>query len=266
MNFPKLSRYFVFAALLIAAACRHTEVTGVSVETVEMNAGSGLHDSVTAAMIAPFKDSLDRIMNEVLVESDQAMPKERDKTETLLGNFVADVVLKTANAYKAGSALPDSGKGPTLRANICLLNTGGLRSSLPKGKITRGNIYELMPFDNEIVIVTLDGKQTWQLLRYIAMTGGQPAAGIKMEINPDRTPGKVLINSMPFDSTKNYTVATSDYLANGGDKMEFFRKPVALQATGIKIRDALILYCIGEGKSGRQLHPMLDERISYAKK
>jgi 2',3'-cyclic-nucleotide 2'-phosphodiesterase (5'-nucleotidase family) len=232
-----------------------------------MNRQANLHDSATAAMIAPYKDSLDRIMNEVLVVSDQAMPKERDKTETLLGNFTADVVLwkaRTLNCDMAGTKGNSASPAPC--ADLCLLNTGGLRSSLPQGKITRGNMFELMPFDNEIVIVTLSGKKTWELLHYVGATGGQPMAGIKMGLKADKSPGTVLIQGMPLDTSKIYQVATSDYLANGGDKMDFFKKPIAITSTGIKIRDALIDFCLAENKKGNQLHPHLDERIYYETK
>lgn len=256
MHFRKSIISALFLAALSISACHHqADVTGVTVESVELNRQSQLHDSAAAAIIGLYKDSLDRIMNEVLAVSDTAMPKERDQTETLLGNFVADVVLK--------KACPERQNDNAVCADLCLLNTGGLRSSLPKGNITRGNIFELMPFDNEIVVVTLSGKETWNMLRYIAATGGQPVAGINMEIKSDKTPGKVLIKGMPFDSTRNYQVATSDYLANGGDKMEFFRKPVAIHQTGIKIRDALIVYCIEEKNKGNKIGGRTDGRLHY---
>lgn len=255
-----------FAAALLAGSCHHAaDVTGVNVAYVEMNGQENLHDSATAAMIAPFKDSLDHIMNEVMIVSDLEMPKERDKTETLLGNFVADVVLSEANPNCKNKSESISNI-PLLCPDICLLNTGGLRSSLPKGNITRGNIFELMPFDNEIVIVTLSGKQTWELFRYVAATGGQPVAGFKMGLKSDKSPSTVLIQGVPFDTTKNYNVATSDYLANGGDKMDFFKNPLAVTLTGIRIRDALLNYCAAENKKGNHLHPHLDERIYYENK
>jgi 2',3'-cyclic-nucleotide 2'-phosphodiesterase (5'-nucleotidase family) len=252
MHFRRSLFSFFFAAVLVSAACRHTaEVTKVDVSYVVMGPQANLHDSAAASIITPYKDSLDKIMSTVIAQSDVAMPKERDQLETLLGNFTADIVLQAA-CTKPGDC-----------ADLCLLNTGGLRSSLPKGNITRGNIFELMPFDNEIVIVTLTGAKTKELLRYIAASGGQPVAGFKMGLKSDKSPGAVLIKGMPFDSTKTYRVATSDYLANGGDKMEFFKNPVSIYATGIKIRDALIGYCQQQTAQGKTLSPKLDGRIYY---
>lgn len=263
MNFRRAILSALFFSALSIAACHHqADVTGVTVETVELNKQSELHDSATASILNPFKDSLDRIMNEVISISDTAMPKERDRLETLLGNFVADVVFYEAcplnrNPYLAAQ------NTEVICPDLVLLNTGGLRSSLPKGNITRGNIFELMPFDNEIVIVTLSGKETWNMLRYIAASGGQPVAGLQMGITSEKKPGKILIKGMPFDSTRNYRVATSDYLANGGDKMDFFKKPVSTYVPGLKIRDALLQYCIEEKKNGKKIGGRTDGRLYY---
>ena len=258
MRFRSLLVSLFAAAAVTVAACHHqAAVTGVSVEQVEMNRNGG-HDSATAAMIAPYKDSLDAIMTQVVGRSAVAMPKERDKLETLLGNFVADVCLDRVNRVYQ----PSDNHG----ADFCLLNTGGLRSSLPQGNLTRGNIFELMPFDNEMVVVTLSGQKTWELLRYLAASGGQPVAGIKMGIRPDKTPGTTLIKGVTFDSTRTYKVVTSDYLANGGDKMDFFRNPVKLETTGYKIRDAILDYLAEQQKNNNIIQPALDGRMYYETK
>lgn len=255
MRLPKLL-FSVFISLLLAAACQHrAQVTAVETGSVVMDGKSSLHDSATAALLLPYKDSLDKLMDVVVGYSDAAMPKERDKLETLLGNFVADVCLERVNLSK----LP-------VKADLCLLNNGGLRSSLPKGAITRGTIFELMPFDNEIVVVTLSGEKTRDLLRYLAASGGQPAAGLKMGITPDKKPGTILIQGQPFDSTRTYNIVTSDYLANGGDKMEFFREPLQVTTIGVKIRDAILDYCEMKAKQEQALSPKLDGRLYYETK
>jgi 2',3'-cyclic-nucleotide 2'-phosphodiesterase (5'-nucleotidase family) len=256
MKSSPIRRSLIPALLLVfAIACRHgADVTSISVETVELNKQSAT-DSLTAVILHPFKDSLDKIMNEVVSVSDTAMPKERDKTETLLGNFVADICLIKARERASATSYTS--------ADICLLNTGGLRSSIPKGIITRGNIYELMPFDNELVVVTISGVETWNLFRYVAASGGQPMAGINFEIKNDKTPGKIFIGGIAIDTSRTYNIVTSDYLAAGGDKMDFLRKPIHTYNTGIKIRDALMEYCIEQHKKGLKIGGRLDGRIHY---
>jgi 2',3'-cyclic-nucleotide 2'-phosphodiesterase (5'-nucleotidase family) len=252
------------SATFFVVACHHqAQVTKLDVGYVEMNKTELQYDSATDKILQPYKDSLDKLMNVVIGRTAVPMPKERDKPETLLGNFVADICYNRLERGDASSVMSPGKYGPI---DICLFNTGGLRASLPEGNITRGNIFELMPFDNELVVVTLSGKKTWELIRYVAMTGGQPMSGMKLGIHPDKTPATVFIGGAPFDSTKTYRIVTSDYLANGGDKMDFFKNPIKNQTTGILIRNAILDYCIAENAKGNALTAKLDGRFYYETK
>jgi 2',3'-cyclic-nucleotide 2'-phosphodiesterase (5'-nucleotidase family) len=261
-------KYFFPAAAIIFfttffIGCHQpAHVTGVDVQYTVMDKNSMQFDSLTDAMILPYKDSLDKLMNVVIGHSDVEMPKENGKTETLLGNFVSDLCLEEIKRIPVPETTTVVNRMPL----ICLFNNGGLRSSLPKGDLTRGNIFELMPFDNELDVVQISGKQMWNLLKFVAMSGGEPMSGLKIGVKPDKTPGDVLINGMPFDSTKDYNVITSDYLANGGDKMDFFKNPMAINATGIKIRDAILAYCEEQRELGNTLTSKLDGRFYYETK
>jgi 2',3'-cyclic-nucleotide 2'-phosphodiesterase (5'-nucleotidase family) len=257
--FPNTTVY-LFALLITAGiGChRKTHITAITPGTVEMNSSVQQNDSAISAILTPYKSGMDSIMNVVIGTTTAAMPKEREKSETLLGNFVADVVLNSGNnAYT---------KTETTPAQVCILNNGGLRSSLPQGKITRGNIFELMPFENEIVVVTISGKKMFELLKYVAASGGVPVAGMKMGIKADRTPGNVLIQGVTFDSTKTYKIITSDYLANGGDKMSFLKDPIKIETTGLKIRDAIIEHFQELTRQNKSVTPALDGRIYYETK
>ena len=249
----------VFSTAFFIACHQPAHVTGVDVQYTVMDKNSPQFDSATDAMIHPYKDSLDKLMNVVIGHMDVEMPKETGKTETLLGNFTSDICLDRINSQFTGA-------GDSRAGDICLFNNGGLRSSLPKGDLTRRNIFELMPFDNELDIVMINGQQMWNLLKFVAMSGGEPMAGLKIGVRPDKTPGTILINGQPFDSTKTYHVVTSDYLANGGDKMDFFKNPVAITTTGIKIRDAILDYCTAQTSAGKTLSSKLDGRFYYETK
>lgn len=240
---------------LLVGCTRPAHVTGVEVTAVELNPKSTQHDSATHVIIGPYKMRLDAEMNAVVAHTTAAMPKEKDKAETLLGNFVADVVLlKARETYK-----PEDGK----TVDLCLLNNGGLRSSLPKGNVTRGDIFSLMPFDNEIVVVTISGAKMQELLKFLAASGGLPVAGINMGIRADRTPGTAFINGKLVEESRTYKIATSDYLATGGDKMNFLIAPVKLETTGLKIRDALLEHCASATSSNQPIGSPLDGRLRY---
>ncbi len=258
-HFKLLPAVFISLIFIAETGCRNkTHITAVNPGTVEMNSSVEQRDSVINSILAPYKTGMDSIMNVVIGTTTAAMPKEREKSETLLGNFVADVVLNSGNeAYTKSGATP---------AHVCILNNGGLRSSLPQGNITRGNIFELMPFENEIVVVTITGQKMLELLKYVAASGGVPVSGMKMGIQADRTPGATLIQGVAFDTSKTYKIITSDYLANGGDKMSFLKDPVKLETTGLKIRDAIIEHFVALTRENKSVTPSLDGRIYYETK
>jgi len=237
---------FPFSFLLLSCSSK-TKITSVVVSHVNMTDSISEGDAAIASLISPYKKELDLTMNEVLNTSEMAMLN--DRPEGILGNFVADLSLK--KAHEIDNAV-----------DFCLLNTGGLRTSLPEGEITRGKIFELMPFENELVVITLTGRKTKALFDYLSKVGGQPVAGVKIGIEKDR-PEIIYINKVLFDSTKIYKVVTTDYLANGGDKMDFFKEPISRKLLNIKLRDAIIEYVVEEKENGRSINAKFDGRVYY---
>jgi len=206
-------------------------------------------DSSAWKLIKPYRDTLDITMNQVIAYSNQALIK--GNPEGLLGDFAADACSNIA-------------KSTSIKLNInsqdfTFLNNGGLRTSLPKGEITRRNIYELMPFENELVIVNLSGEQALQLLNFIADHGGSPVSGITMKIE-NKKAIDIKINGFSFESSKKYKILTSDYLANGGDNLTFL-KNAKKESLNLKVRDAMIYYLEELNKKGDSLNIKLDGRI-----
>ena len=208
-------------------------------------------DSAITAEIAPYKEQFSKIMDEVLAVSDQVLMKSNP--EGLLGDFTADITLTKAQEFC-------SEQKDSCAAEICVLNNGGLRNPLPKGTITLGNIFQLMPFENEIVILKLKGEAVKEFLDFVANKGGMPIAGMRMKIKNSMA-NEVTIGGKPFDISKSYSIVTSDYLADGGDNMTFFAKPIKKIITGKKMRDAIIEYLKDESKKGNIISIKKDGRI-----
>jgi 2',3'-cyclic-nucleotide 2'-phosphodiesterase (5'-nucleotidase family) len=248
-----LQYFIVFIAAAILSACSGPpKIKSVSTGSVEFSTANAAVDSSTYKLIAPYKLEMDKIMNEVLVISDSALTK--DLPESSLGNFVADAVLKKTNdMYHPADAQP---------ADICLLNNGGLRAQLPKGKITRGNAFELMPFENSIVVLTIDGAHMQQLFQSLVVNNGAPFSGATVKSKSKKITS-LKIGGIDFNAAKNYKVVTSDYLAAGGDKYDFFKDPLKIDTLNYKLRDAIIDYMIELNKKGKTLNSRKDGRISY---
>lgn len=200
-------------------ACSSVNTISVQPELVKMN-DKYANNSRMDSMIMPYKDSLNLEMNIVIASAVNDFTVARPSSN--LGNWVADAIF--VNQTK------------TVRLSVpifCLLNTGGLRSTLNKGPITIGDMYKLMPFDNEIVWVYLPASVLPEIEDYLQKSGGEPISNAKM-IN-----GKLELNGWN-ESTTHFWVITSDYLMNGGDKMNFFSKRIETNLTGDLMRDVLI--------------------------
>lgn len=232
---------FVLFILMFQACASHWRVSEITY--TKISAGRDVQSNPSYdSIIAPYRNDMQAQMNEVIGHSLIEMPKQKDQPETLLGNFVADLVFKTVTQTLG------------LKADACLLNIGGLRSSLPKGNITRGNIFSLAPFENEVVLVEIKSSSVEKLLYYLTQKP-QPIAGFTMMGKAD---GTILnVTGGLASSKESYIIITSDYLANGGDNMEFFKESVGRIATGIKLRDMIIDYI----KQTKEIESKFDQRL-----
>lgn len=254
--YKKFFRLILFALLLIGCKTYWVEQKTESNNIVVSNEING-EEKQLEQMIKPYRDSMKATMNEVLNVSEVEMTT--GIPEGNLGNFVADLV------YKIGS---DNYKG---ELDFALLNNGGLRTSLPKGNITRKKVFELMPFENELVVLTLSAEKTKELFEFVAKKS-DTLLSVKKGIPLSNQVNLVVENQYPKEVRvgetglvqKEYKVITSDYLAGGGDEMTFFLNPIKTEKLGIKLRDAIIEQIILENKKGRTLNAKTDNRIRYA--
>ncbi len=215
----KFRKYTIYIAALLLAACSPTyKLQSYDDKVIAVQTKI---DSSILEIIIPYQNGIKEQMSEVLTYTKNNL--EKGRPQSTIGNFVADLCLNYADA------------------NLCVMNNGGLRTTISKGEITRGKIYELMPFENELVVLELNKDDYIVLLNYIGKRGGEPFSGITIIVDED---GKILSNSWPvdFENGENVKVLTSDYLANGGDAMSFFNDKYQ-HKVGMKLRDAIIDYC-----------------------
>lgn len=185
-------------------------------------------DSTIVAFIAPYKEQLAEEMNAPI--GTVAVTLTKAQPECTLGNWAVDVIQAQAELYAKQ------------RVDFTVLNYGGLRiPSLPKGDLPKGKIYELMPFDNYIVLVKMKGSELDALFNHIAQKGGWPVSGAVRLIIEQGKATQCLINGEKIEADKEYYVATNDYLAKGGDQCSFFVDKEKIK-TGALIRDAMLEY------------------------
>ena len=204
-------------------------------------------DSTLVMMLQPYSVTMNASMNKVIGFSSNNLNAKQP--ESGLGNFMADC-MRLMGEKKFGRKV-DAG----------FMNQGGIRSYIPKGNITVGKIFELMPFDNLVVLQEVKGTVLQQFLDKIAADGGWPvSAGVIMGIK-EKKAVQVLINGKPLDENATYTIANSDYVANGGSDCEMLRKIPKIDK-GYLFRDALIEYVTDLTKQGQPVDSKIENRVT----
>jgi 2',3'-cyclic-nucleotide 2'-phosphodiesterase (5'-nucleotidase family) len=190
-------------------------------------------------------------MKQVIAYSDSVLTK--DGNDPSLGNFAC----RTVEDYVRTNRNEIAGK------HIVVLNRGGLRNNIPMGEITKGHIFELMPFDNEIVVLKITGEKLMDCIRSMIKDKKLISRNLSFTVK-DNEASDIKIWGFPFNIKEDYYIVTTDYLAMGGDNCSFFGKPVLYETTKLKLRDAMINYCLMLTKINKHIIPerTIEIRIS----
>jgi 2',3'-cyclic-nucleotide 2'-phosphodiesterase (5'-nucleotidase family) len=205
-------------------------------------------DSNLVKMLQPYKTGVDTQMLVVIGRTD--IPLTKAQPECTIGNFMADAQMVAAQ--KLDKKVVGS-----------VINYGGIRLAyIAPGSITRGEMYELMPFDNMLTIVEVPGKVLRQFCSHMAKYKGWPVSGIHYTIR-DKEATDITVDGDPLNDQLVYKIAMSDYIARGGDNCDFL-SPLKKRYTSVFVRDAMIEYVQALSQENKPLHPEIESRIRYA--
>lgn len=206
------------------------------------------NDEEFVKVIEPYKQKLDKEMNQKISHTSVDLTKQGDNSN--LGNLLADYTFEGADAWAK--------KNLQKSVDAALINIGGIRTTIGKGDVLLKNVFEVMPFENEVIIVKMKGSDLQGLFDYYAKTQvNNPVSHLYIETNNGQLTSST-INGKPVDPSKDYYIATSDYLALGGDNMKFFSKGESI-STGIRLRDLFIEYF----RKNSEVVPHTDVRLNF---
>jgi 2',3'-cyclic-nucleotide 2'-phosphodiesterase (5'-nucleotidase family) len=224
--------YIFVGASLMACSAHFTPTFKISHQSVVDTAP----DTVLLKQLQPYRDTLVQEFSAYVATSPVDLVISRPGSNLM--NWCADAVLSSQTANKRFS-----------EPVICLLNTGGLRSSFGAGKLTLADFYKLMPFDNRVVWIHMPVSKITDIENYLTQSGGEPIANCAFKN------GKLDIPNL-LPNHEFIWVLTTDFLANGGDKMNFFLG-LEKEETPILLRDILI------ATAYQQDTLLLDPQIRY---
>ncbi len=248
------SHPLLITCFLLVVSCQTTYVpTSSNSQNIPVSNTGQEVDSQVVQLYLPFKEDLEKDMKRVISISGKEMIKKRP--ESYLTNFLADLLLEEAKAEAKSGNL---GITPA----ISFFNYGGIRTFIPKGEITVGKVFELMPFENEMVYLQLTGLQVQEFLNRIAEKGGDSVGGVRFVIANNKAKN-IYVGGVRLNLKGSYWLATNDYVAEGGDGMTVFTQREAMIKSGKKIRDLIIHNLEEKHEKGETLSAELDGRISY---
>jgi len=234
--------------LLLLSGCFSSGYQTQSVDANYMLIDSLVDENMAMEnVIKPYRDSLNVEMQTVIGVA--AKELSGGLPEGLLSNFVTDLIIEECH-------LVDD------KPDICIINIKGLRVPINKGEIKVENIYQLMPFENEVVYLTMSKDQIIELFDFMASVGGDGMSGASFGIKNGKAVD-IKVGGGALED-RNYIVATSDYLADGGDHFKVFQSALAKRGTGIKVRDAIIEHVKRLSEKQQKVDSQLDKRIYYA--
>ena len=185
--------------------------------------------------IKPYREHINSDLDSILAYCPETLDKSTGKWQTTIGNLMADVTLNRGNLVFQSREKKN--------IDICLLNSGGIRSILPKGNVTARTAFEIMPFENSLVVIALKGDQIIEMVDFfIAEKKSHPLSGITFTIDKNKVAKNILVQGKPVQKETVYYVGTNDYLSNGGDNMNFFKKGIQKFDLQYKLRNILIDY------------------------
>lgn len=232
----KLKHFVIFITFIGLSSCKLEPQALSRVAAKQISINDSIADDLKINQyVAPYKKRIDQVLDSTLAYAPYYISKTDGKYNSTAGNLMADAVLTLANPVFMARTQKN--------IDFVLLNHGGIRSPISVGNITARTAYEVMPFENSVVVVGLEGQAIREMITYLLKNKTpHPIAGIQIILNKDESLNAVNIQGKPFEEDKTYYVATSNYLVNGGDNMNFFKNHSSITETDYLIRNILIDY------------------------
>lgn len=167
--------------------------------------------------------------------------------DEVIGLATGQIARSGSGESPMGNLMVDAMLAST-QADIAFSNHGGVRADLPAGQITPRNVFTVMPFGNRVVVMKVTGGFLRELVedRVSGTSRGMLVGGAQIEINRAKPNGsrvvKFNIGGKPVEEDREYTLAVSDYLAEGNSGYDRLTtiSPDQINYSGILLRQAMI--------------------------
>lgn len=200
----------------------------------------------TEEFIYKYKVKIEMEMQKIIGFAPEAL--NGGEPESPLMNFTADALKVMAEKLTKS------------KVDMSVINSGGLRTSLRKGPITVRNVFQIYPFENRIVVVTMKGKDLRELFEFLSKKGIGGIGSASLVIKGGKIE-KVKIDGKPIVDELEYRVATIDYLVEGNDGMVSFKKSYHKIDTKVILRTGIMDYIKDQTRKKLDITGKTDQRV-----
>ena len=220
------------------------KITDYLSELIPVDSTKYKEDQEITMLIKPYEDKVKPVMSEIIGYSKNNLLKN-SKRESNIGNFICDTIKSITNA------------------DISFYNSGGIRSDIMRGAITREKVFYTLPFENKITTMELSGSEILNILEQSVSGnhGIMQISGLTFTFDSSRPTMERILkvtlnNGKPLGYKKLYRVTTNDFVARGGDRYKTFKKGKNM-LYGALVRDAITRYI----QNNSPIYAHIDGRI-----
>jgi len=231
--------------LLLITGCSTSKKTSTDRDlqpVVSLEREASVDDPEIKALLESYRSGLNEKVGGKV--ADVAYPLEFGRPESTLGNLAADALRFRAS------------REARQYVNLAVIGEGSFRLNFNEGVLSLADVLEFMPYENNLVLLKLDGDMVYELSQQIAERGGAPVSGLRFSLQNGEAK-QILVNSGVLNRESEYWLATSNWVADGGDNFTALLNPLERKEFDLSIRDLYIDYF----RNQRTLAPEKDGRI-----
>ena len=209
-------------------------------------------DPKLAKYVDKKRRQMEKQMQVVVAHTDQEL--ESYALESPLSNFLTDILLNESANYIKDTAFSN--------VDVSMLNFGGIRTSMPKGDVTVGDLYRISPFDNYLTFIVLKGSELKKALSRFTDQFNAPCSGVTM-VYTNKKPSQILVQGKPIDDSRMYKLVTLNFISDGGDHLLEGIQYEKIEYTTVTFRDFLIAELKAMTARGETVTGKKDGRASF---
>ena len=182
-----------------------------------------------AKYVAKKRAQMEKQMQVVIAHTDAEL--ESFALESPLSNFLTDILLNESSKYVNDTTFDN--------LDLSMLNFGGIRTSMPAGDVTVGDLFRISPFDNYLTFIVLKGSELRRALGRFNDKFNAPYSGATI-IYKNNKPVKITVQGKPIEDNRLYKLVTLNFISDGGDKLLEDIQYEKIEYTAMTFRDFLI--------------------------